>query len=60
MGNPHCVIFVPEATDQLVLGLGPKIEVDRRFPARTNVEFVDVIVEGKILKKTPRSMRDAK
>lgn len=43
MGNPHCVIFVPEATDELVLGQGPKIENDPRFPKRTNVEFVEVI-----------------
>ena len=24
MGNPHCVVFVDEATDELVLGLGPQ------------------------------------
>ena len=32
MGNPHCVTFVTEATDDLVLGLGPRIETDSRFP----------------------------
>ncbi len=42
MGNPHCVIFVERATDELVLGLGPRIECDPRFPARVNVEFVEV------------------
>ena len=26
MGNPHCVIYVDEAPDELVLGVGPKIE----------------------------------
>src|SRR5262249_45718166 len=26
MGNPHCVIFVDAITDELVLGVGPKIE----------------------------------
>src|SRR5437588_2303017 len=40
MGNPHCVIFVTQITDTLVLGTGPKIEVDAAFPRRTNVEFV--------------------
>jgi diaminopimelate epimerase len=40
MGNPHCVIFVKELTDALVLGTGPKIEVAPAFPRRTNVEFV--------------------
>ncbi len=43
MGNPHCVIFVDEITDPLVLGVGPKIEVDPLFPRRTNVEFVKVL-----------------
>ena len=42
MGNPHCVVFVDEATDELVLGLGPQIEHDPHFPARVNVEFVEV------------------
>ncbi|MHB9078025.1 MAG: diaminopimelate epimerase [Pirellulaceae bacterium] len=42
MGNPHCVIFVERATDQHVLGLGPQIECDPHFPARVNVEFVEV------------------
>ena len=42
MGNPHCVIFVDRATDQWVLGLGPQIECDPHFPARVNVEFVEV------------------
>jgi diaminopimelate epimerase len=48
MGNPHCVLFVPEAADSLVLGLGPKIEVDPHFPARTNVEFVEVLGHGEV------------
>jgi diaminopimelate epimerase len=42
MGNPHCVTFVEEITDALVLGIGPKVEVDAAFPRRTNVEFVRV------------------
>ncbi len=42
MGNPHCVIFVERATDDLVLRVGPLIENDPAFPARTNVEFVEV------------------
>ncbi len=39
MGNPHAVIEHP-APDEVVRELGPVIEVDRRFPGRTNVEFV--------------------
>jgi diaminopimelate epimerase len=42
MGNPHCVIFVNEIADDLVLGIGPKIEKHPAFANRTNVEFVRV------------------
>ncbi len=52
MGNPHCVAFVPRATDELVLGLGPKIEKDSRFPKRTNVEFVEVISRHEVRQRT--------
>ncbi|MBO7678320.1 MAG: diaminopimelate epimerase [Thermoguttaceae bacterium] len=43
MGNPHCVIFVDEPTDELVLGVGPLIETAPEFPRRVNVEFAQVI-----------------
>lgn len=52
MGNPHCVIFVPQATDELVLGLGSKIECDPRFPKRTNVEFVEVVSPTELRQRT--------
>ena len=52
MGNPHCVLFVPEATDELVLGLGPRIETAPEFPARVNVEFVEVIGPGEVRQRT--------
>lgn len=52
MGNPHCVAFVHAATDDLVLGLGPKIEKDPRFPKRTNVEFVEVISPDELRQRT--------
>ena len=52
MGNPHCVIFVPEATDELVLQIGPQIENDLRFPKRTNVEFVEVLAPGEVNQRT--------
>ncbi|MSR30970.1 MAG: diaminopimelate epimerase [Gemmataceae bacterium] len=48
MGNPHCVIFVDHITDELVLGIGPKIEVHPAFPRKTNVEFVQVNNLGEI------------
>jgi diaminopimelate epimerase len=52
MGNPHCVIFVPESTDELVLGLGPRIETDPHFPTRVNVEFVEVLGPGEVRQRT--------
>ncbi len=52
MGNPHCVIFVEQATDELVLGIGPQIETDPRFPARTNVEFIEIISPNEVRQRT--------
>jgi diaminopimelate epimerase len=52
MGNPHCVVFVEEPTDDLVLGVGPKIETDARFPKRTNVEFVQVLNRETVRQRT--------
>lgn len=52
MGNPHCVIFVDEPTDDLVLIEGAKIEVSDYFPEKTNVEFAQVISETEIKQRT--------
>jgi len=52
MGNPHCIVFVDRATDELVLGLGPQIESDPRFPARVNVEFVEVVSPREVRQRT--------
>jgi diaminopimelate epimerase len=52
VGNPHCVIFVEQATDELVLGWGPKIECAAEFPARVNVEFVEVISPSEVRQRT--------
>lgn len=43
MGNPHCVIFVDEISEVPVARWGPEIENHIMFPARTNVEFVQVV-----------------
>ncbi len=51
-GNPHCVLFVSELTDELVLGIGPLIERDDRFPKRTNVEFVEILARGEVRQRT--------
>jgi diaminopimelate epimerase len=52
MGNPHCVVFVDKATDEWVLGIGPKLEVDSRFPKRVNVEFVEVLGRNELRQRT--------
>ena len=49
MGNPHCVLFVDGLSDEMVRGLGPQIERHAAFPARTNVEFAQVV--------SPRELR---
>lgn len=43
MGNPHCITYVDEPTDDWVLGIGPQVEKDKHFPKRVNAEFVQVI-----------------
>ncbi|MCL4135368.1 UNVERIFIED_CONTAM: hypothetical protein GTU68_014451 [Idotea baltica] len=52
MGNPHCIIFVESATDELVLKVGPQIETDPQFPAKINVEFVEVVSPTEVRQRT--------
>ncbi|MCK4258327.1 MAG: diaminopimelate epimerase [Halanaerobiales bacterium] len=48
MGNPHCVIFTEDVTHLPVERIGPMVEIDPIFPARANVEFVEVINRNEI------------
>ncbi len=48
MGNPHCVLFVPEVEKAPVREWGPLIEKHPYFPRRTNVEFVEAVDQGHI------------
>lgn len=43
MGNPHCVTFVDDVTDDWVLNVGPKIEHHSAFPRRVNAEFIKIV-----------------
>ncbi len=52
MGNPHCVTYVEQLNDELVLGLGPRVENDPHFPQRVNVEFVQVITPNVVRQRT--------
>ena len=49
-GNPHAITFVTaaEEPEALARALGPAIEVDPLYPARTNVEFARVEDDGSI------------
>ncbi len=51
-GNPHCVVFVDEPTDDWVHGIGPQLEVDPHFPKKVNVEFVKVLNGRELLQRT--------
>lgn len=42
VGNPHLVCFVIDPSVVPVATHGPRIELDARFPKRTNVEFIRV------------------
>jgi diaminopimelate epimerase len=43
MGNPHCITFVDQITDDWVLRIGPQIERHPAFPRRVNAEFIQVL-----------------
>ena len=48
IGNPHCVIPLPEVTADLAKRYGPSIEVHALFPKRTNVQFMKVLDRSRI------------
>jgi diaminopimelate epimerase len=48
VGNPHCVLFVESVEQAPVQSLGQAIETNALFPARTNVEFAQVLSPERI------------
>lgn len=48
IGNPHCVIPLPEISSALATNYGPDIEVHPNFPRRTNVQFMQVLDRANI------------
>lgn len=48
MGNPHAIVFVPSAAAVDLATVGPMIEKDAMFPARTNVSFAEVVSRDEI------------
>jgi len=43
IGNPHCVLPLPEINAELARKYGPLLEVHSNFPKRTNVQFMKVL-----------------
>jgi diaminopimelate epimerase len=43
IGNPHCVLLLPEISPALARQFGPLLETHASFPKRTNVQFLKVI-----------------
>ncbi|MSU70107.1 MAG: diaminopimelate epimerase [Opitutaceae bacterium] len=43
IGNPHCVITLPEISAALAVKYGPALETHAFFPNRTNVQFLQVL-----------------
>jgi len=48
IGNPHCVVIVDDLAKIDVRALGHKIESHRAFPAKTNVQFAEVLSRSHI------------
>lgn len=49
MGNPHAVFFIDTQVKDFDLEkIGRQIEVHKRFPSRTNVEFVEVLNKSEV------------
>lgn len=43
IGNPHCVILLDQPSAEQAQKWGPLIEIDARFPNRTNVQFMKIL-----------------
>jgi diaminopimelate epimerase len=48
VGNPHCVILCQEVSADEARTIGPLVEVEPRFPNRTNVQFMQVLDRSNI------------
>ena len=52
MGNPHCVVYVPDLETAPVEELGPLLERHPAFPNRVNVEFVEIVSRERLRQRT--------
>jgi diaminopimelate epimerase len=46
IGNPHCVVPLPEIGPELAREYGPLVEAHPSFPQRTNVQFLKALPGG--------------
>lgn len=56
MGNPHCVLFVPDERKAPVETLGAELERHAQFPRGTNVEFLALSPAGARLRVFERGV----
>ena len=52
MGNPHCVIFVPDERSVPIERYGPAVQASPLFPEGVNVECVRVMGRGEVSQRT--------
>ena len=48
IGNPHCVLSLPEINAKLAHEFGPLLETHANFPRKTNVQFLKVLDRANI------------
>jgi diaminopimelate epimerase len=48
IGNPHCVILKDDISESETKKYGPHIEIESRFPNRTNVQFMKIMDRNNI------------
>ncbi|WP_043585530.1 diaminopimelate epimerase [Geminisphaera colitermitum] len=48
IGNPHCVLPLPEVSAELAHKYGPHLETHPNFPRKTNVQFLQILDRANI------------
>ena len=48
MGNPHCVVFMPDVDSLRLDEIGPQFEQHAFFPRRVNTEFITPLTSGEL------------
>lgn len=48
IGNPHCIIILPEVSPELAVKLGPSVERHELFPNRINMQIMKILDRNNI------------